>query len=497
MTIRTRLALGLFAIAVVLLLPLGLTLRSLDRVHDETMDLRDRDFAASLLLGRMRAGVEDLRGAETSLLFIPEVSSREAMVQQISRLSKMADTLRAFQLREAADQIRAAITAVGRYAPLEYQFALAGNVRAADTVSNRHVVPAINSVERAITAAQQSLRERTRDRVQATAALTEEAQRVSAGALGLAIALALAIAFALWRSISRPVHDLAQGMAAVADGNFGHRLSVSPDRRDEFGRLSGSFRTMAAQLAQLDRLKAEFISVASHEIKTPLNVILGYLQLLDEGVYGPVSTRQRDILRTLDTQTRSLARLVHQLLDVSRFEAGGGKIYPRPTDLRRFLHDLEGTFHVLSMQRGIHFEVEYGDDLPVEVHWDADRMNEVLGNLLSNAFKFTERDGRIILRVEAIDDQIQLAVSDTGAGIPPSQLPHIFEKFYQADNQGPSLGGTGLGLAIAKQIVVAHGGAIVADSTLAVGTTFTITMPVRAGRPSALIPREIAVGDLA
>lgn len=497
MTIRTRLALGLFAIAVVLLLPLALTLRSLDRVHDETMELRDRDFAASLLLGRMRAGVEDLRGAETSLLFIPEVSSREAMVQQISRLSKMSDTLRAFQLREAADQIRAAISAVSRYAPLEYQFALAGNVRAADTVSNRHVVPAINSVERAITAAQQSLRERTRDRVQATAALTEEAQRVSAGALGLAIALALAIAFALWRSISRPVHDLAQGMAAVADGNFGHRLSVSPDRRDEFGRLSGSFRTMAAQLAQLDRLKAEFISVASHEIKTPLNVILGYLQLLDEGVYGPVSTRQRDIIRTLDTQTRSLARLVHQLLDVSRFEAGGGKIYPRPTDLHRFLHDLESTFRVLSMQRGIHFEVEYGDDLPVEVHWDADRMNEVLGNLLSNAFKFTERDGRIVLRVEAFDDQIQLAVSDTGAGIPPSQLPHIFEKFYQADNQGPSLGGTGLGLAIAKQIVMAHGGSIAADSTLAVGSTFTITMPVRVGRPSAVIPREVAVGDLA
>jgi len=254
---------------------------------------------------------------------------------------------------------------------------------------------------------------------------------------------------------------------------------------------------MAAQLAQLDRLKAEFISVASHEIKTPLNVILGYLQLLDEGVYGPVSTRQRDIIRTLDTQTRSLARLVHQLLDVSRFEAGGGKIYPRPTDLRRFLHDLESTFRVLSLQRGIHFEVEYGDDLPVEVHWDADRMNEVLGNLLSNAFKFTERDGRIILRVEAVDDQIQLAVSDTGAGIPPSQLPHIFEKFYQADNQGPSLGGTGLGLAIAKQIVVAHGGSIAADSTLAVGSTFTITMPIRVGRPSALIPREFAVGDLA
>ena len=358
MSIRTRLALGLFAIAVVLLLPLGLTLRSLDRVHDETVALRDREFAASLLLGRMRSATEDLRGAETSLLFIPEVSSREAMVLQITRLSSMADTLRTYQLLEAADQIRAAITAVARYAPLGTEPRLRG-MRAGPThFPTGTVVPAINSVDRAIGAAQQSLRERTRDRVQATAALTEEAQRVSAGALALAIGLALLMAYALWRSISRPVHDLAQGMAAVADGNFEHRLSVSPERRDEFGRLSGSFRTMAAQLAQLDRLKAEFISVASHEIKTPLNVILGYLQLLEEGVYGPISARQRDVIKTLDTQTQLTGPSRPPLLDVSRFEAGGGKIYPRPMDLHRFLHDLEGTFRVLSMQRGIHFDVE-------------------------------------------------------------------------------------------------------------------------------------------
>jgi signal transduction histidine kinase len=312
----------------------------------------------------------------------------------------------------------------------------------------------------------------------------------------LAVALAVLIAFALWRSISQPVHDLAQGMAAVADGNFGHRLSVSPERRDEFGRLSGSFRTMAMQLAQLDRLKAEFVSVASHEIKTPLNVILGYLQLLDEGVYGAISPRQREIIKTLDAQTRSLARLVHQLLDVSRFEAGGGKIYPRPTDLQKFLRDLEGTFRVLSIQRGIQFEVDRRDGLPAEVQWDADRMNEVMGNLLSNAFKFTEHGGRITLRVETAGDQIRLSVTDTGAGIPPSQLPHIFEKFYQADNQGPSsLGGTGLGLAIARQIVVAHGGSIAADSTLAVGTTFTLTLPVHAAQRRLSITQQLPIGE--
>lgn len=495
MTIRTRLALGLFAIAVVLLLPLVLALRSLDLVHDQTEALRTREFAASLLLGRMRASVEDLRAAETALLFLHDVPSRDAMAAQIDRLDRMADSLSGFQLEEAANQIRTALNAVVRYAPLEYQAAFLGNTRSADTLSNRHVVPAINAVDRVIGAAQESLRERTGDRVEETTTLTEEAQRVSAGALALAIGLAVLIAYVLWRSISRPIIDLQEGMSAVADGNFGHRLEVSPERRDEFGRLAASFRTMAAQLAQLDRLKAEFISVASHEIKTPLNVILGYLQLLDEGVYGPVSQRQRDILRTLDNQTRSLARLVHQLLDVSRFEAGGGKIFPRPVDLDRFLHELEATFRVLSIQRGIHFAVERGEDLPNEVHWDADRMNEVLGNLLSNAFKFTDRDGQITLRVDAADEHVQIAVTDSGAGISPSQLPHIFEKFYQAGNQGPSLGGTGLGLAIAKQIVVAHGGSIVAESSAGVGTTFTITMPVRAGRSAHASPRELTVGE--
>ena len=495
MTIRTRLALGLFAIAVVLLLPLVLVLRSLDRVHDQADALRKREFAASLLLGRLREGAEDLKSAEIALLFLHNVPSRDAMAAQIERLDTMVDSLGQYQLQEAQDQIRAALNAVIRYAPLEYQAAILGNTRSADTLSSRHVVPAINAVDRVIGAAQRSLRERTVERVEATTALTEEAQRVSAGALALAIGLAVLIAYALWRSISRPIIDLEHGMSAVADGNFGHRLEVSPARRDEFGRLAQSFRTMAAQLAQLDRLKAEFISVASHEIKTPLNVILGYLQLLDEGVYGPVSQRQRDILRTLDNQTRSLARLVHQLLDVSRFEAGGGKIFPRPVDLDRFLHELEATFRVLSLQRGIHFAVERGDDLPNEVHWDPDRMNEVLGNLLSNAFKFTDRDGHITLHVDAPNQHIQIAVTDSGAGIPPSQVPHIFEKFYQADNQGPALGGTGLGLAIAKQIVVAHGGSIAAESTVGVGSTFTITMPVRAGRPLLAPPKELPVGE--
>jgi two-component system sensor histidine kinase ResE len=152
------------------------------------------------------------------------------------------------------------------------------------------------------------------------------------------------------------------------------------------------------------------------------------------------------------------------------------------------LKELEQAFRVLADQRGIRFHLMMHDGIPDTVHWDHDRINEVLGNLLSNAFKFTERGGEVELTVFPIDQGVQMDVHDTGAGIPPEQLPRVFEKFYQADNQrASSRGGTGLGLAIARQIVEAHNGRISVESTPGVGTVFTIVLPetVTAKRHSA------------
>ena len=270
-------------------------------------------------------------------------------------------------------------------------------------------------------------------------------------------------------------------MKAVADGDFTHRLPMAESRNDEFGRLAGSYQRMASQLAELDKLKAEFVSVASHELKTPINVIVGYLELLQENIYGELNPKQREICATLGKQAQTLTRLVKRLLDISRFEAGGGKLERRQIDLDRFLHAFESSFQVLALQREISFRVARGDNLPAHVLWDEDRINEVLGNLLSNAFKFTDRGGTVELAVEGMDNEVTITVRDSGAGIPAEQLPHIFEKFYQANNQAQSSArGTGLGLAIAREIVEAHGGTISVSSSVGVGTTFTITLPARA-----------------
>jgi signal transduction histidine kinase len=483
MTIRSRLALGLLAIAIILVVPLLLTLRSFQGLHRSARALRDNEFAASLLVGRLREGLNELRRQETALLFIHKTASRDAMQSGLAHVTRLTDSLERYQLNESARDIRRAVHQLAILAPFEYQAALDSQPAKAESISVKRLVPELNAADSGVLIAERDLRERTAARVDQSAVAISQAEVLSVVALLLALGVSAAVALWLTRSISRPILELEHGMRAVADGDLAYRLPLSSDRPDEFGKLARSFDEMTRQLGELDKLKAEFVSVASHELKTPINVIVGYVGLLEEGVYGPLSEQQHQILGTLDSQARSLARLVNQLLDVSRFEAGGGKLEPRRLDLTHFLDELERTFHVLAVQRGIRFVVTRGEGLPAHVTWDPDRINEVLGNLLSNAFKFTQRGGTVDLTVEPIDAGLQMAVQDSGAGIPADQVPRVFEKFYQASNQSAaSARGSGLGLAIAKEIVEAHLGTILCESTPGVGTTFTITLPVQVGR---------------
>lgn len=487
MTLRSRLATGLILIAIILVGPLVFAIQSLHRLQDDARALRDNDFAASLLLGRLREGLNDLRRGELALLFSKDKASRDTLDDELGQVGRLADSLSHFQLPAYGREIAESVRQIAVAAPSEYQAALANQPKLADSISANTFVPALNHADSTVLLAEDALRVRTGHRVSAQAANISNTARLSAGALLLALIIAAAIAILLTRSISEPIRHLQSGMRAVADGDLGYHLRLSESRSDEFGQLARSFQEMTRQLSELDKLKAEFVSVASHELKTPINVMIGYLQLLDEGVYGPLTDQQKEVHKTLGIQANTLSRLVKQLLDVSRFEAGSGRVEPRRIHLDDLLEELESSFHVLAVQRDVKFSVERQEGLPEDVYWDPDRINEVVGNLLSNAFKFTPRGGSITLRFEPADGgDVRIEVSDTGAGIPPEQVPHVFDKFFQADNQAAAqAGGTGLGLAIAKQIVEAHGGTISCDSSVGVGTTFAITLPVRVARRSS------------
>lgn len=483
MTLRTRLHLGLLAIVLVLIVPLVVALRSLIGVQRDTRDLRDREYAATLLLGRMRSVHDELRVNTGWLTVLSSDTTLSLFRERIASLAAQTDTLERMTGAVGVLRLRSAAARLVEQGGRAYELAKAGGTTRADSIVDVAMRPALDDIDRALRNTELALEQRTSARVEDFAARTADAGFMAFGALAIALLLALAIVIWLGRSITSPLRELDAGMRAVAEGQFGRALAIPTQRGDEFGRLAESYRSMADQLRELDRLKAEFVSVASHELRTPVNVILGYLQLLQENVYGDITPKQREILETVSSQTHLLARLIRQLLDVSRFEAGGGKLDLRPVVLQDFLLDLERAFRVLAMQREVSFEVRTERDVPHEVYWDAERVNEVLGNLLSNAFKFTGRNGRVALGVAREGESVRMQVSDTGAGIPPDQLPHIFEKFFQADADTPTaLRGAGLGLAIAKSIVTAHGGRISVESKVGSGTTFMLTLPVRAIR---------------
>ncbi len=498
MTLRTRLTIGIAAMMIIMLAPLWISLRGMQQLRADAEHLRDVDFRAATLMGRARAAIQELDQTKNYLSLVPNPQTGATYASRIDSLRHLLDSLGTLNRTVPVTRMRSTLGRIDDEAAAALRLASGGRALVADSIIDGNLSNFIDDVARTLSLTEQQLQEQTRDRVAQVAVESSEARRSAIFLAGGAAVLAVLTGFWLTQSISGPIDELDAGMLAVSEGDFGHPLGIDASRRDEFGRLAASYNSMAMQLRELDRLKAEFVSVASHELKTPINVITGYLQLLKESVYGPLNQRQNEILDTLAAQGKALSRLVRGLLDVSRFEAGGGRIDPRTIALPAFLGDLERTFRVLAIQREVDFDVRRETELPAEVVWDPEQINEVLGNLLSNAFKFTSRGGQVRLSVRSENDQVHMTVADSGAGIPAAQLPYVFEKFYTADNQTTGLKGTGLGLAIAKGIVTAHGGMITVQSRVGAGTAFTLHLPFRASatRLSSQRTSETAAGGV-
>jgi signal transduction histidine kinase len=252
---------------------------------------------------------------------------------------------------------------------------------------------------------------------------------------------------------------LQRALSQVADGDYTAPVDLPYEQKGELGELSTSFRGMAQRLAELDQLKAEFLAVAGHELKTPINVIRGYTELIEEELSGEVTPHQREILDGIAEQTRSMTRMVSHLMDISRLEAGDFPMERERVLLEDLLLGLQRSAEVLARRRGIELTVEILPDAPDEVHVDVDLVrDEVLGNIVSNALRFTPDDGHIRIRAWAQDGGVTIEVADSGPGIPDDHRPHVFEKYYQAERSRAM--GSGLGLAIAREVVEVHGGRI-------------------------------------
>jgi signal transduction histidine kinase len=245
-----------------------------------------------------------------------------------------------------------------------------------------------------------------------------------------------------------------------------------------------------------NRLKDEFLGTLSHELRTPLNAILGYARMLRSGVFTEPSKQAR-AMEILERNAQVLTQIVEDVLDVSRIISGKLRLNVQQVDLSSVVEDAIGTIMPAADAKGVRIETDIDGAVP-HVAGDPERLQQVAWNLLTNAVKFTPRGGVILVRLAQDEAHAQLIVSDTGRGIAPDFLPHLFERFRQADSRfSREHGGLGLGLAIASEIVATHGGTIDAQSGgEGTGARFTVALPLMgAALVSAAGVRLAAMGD--
>jgi signal transduction histidine kinase len=287
----------------------------------------------------------------------------------------------------------------------------------------------------------------------------------------LAALLSLALGVLVSRLLTAPLGRLTRAAQAVAGGDLTQRVSIRS--KDEIGALGDAFNEMTASLAEAETVRKNLVADVSHELRTPLSIVQGNLQAILEGVY-PLEMAQ---VASVYDETRLLTHLVDDLHDLTLADAGQLRLEREPVDLAELAKTAVSQFGPSAEAAGVSLELA-ADDADLVVVGDADRLAQVLRNLLSNALRHTPAGGRVALRLARAGERIEILVADTGAGISQTDLPYVFDRFYRGDQGGRRRGdGAGLGLAIARQLVTAHGGKITVESSPGQGTTFSVTLP--------------------
>ena len=302
-------------------------------------------------------------------------------------------------------------------------------------------------------------------------------------ALALATLAAFVAALVLSLFISRrvvlPVQEMMAASQRIADGHYDERVGVPGGARgeelDELGRLAQCFNQMAASLQQTDTMRLELIGNVAHELRTPLSSIQGYMEGLIDGVLPAEAETFQQVHREADR----LQQVVHDLQELSRVEAGALELKLQPTSVSRLVEVATARLGRQFEDKGVVLETDVSPDLP-PVEADEGRIGQVLLNLVGNALQYTPAGGQVCIRARRHDRAVLLSVQDTGIGIAPEHLPHVFERFYRVDkSRSRAGGGSGIGLTIARHLVEAHGGQIRAASEgLGRGSAFSFTLPV-------------------
>jgi len=342
------------------------------------------------------------------------------------------------------------------------------------------------------------------DRLRASvAAANRNTLILMASSAAALILLASLLGFVISWSFILPVQQAHGFLSEVAKGNFAATINVP--NRDEFGALADRMNHMSQELHDLyesqrrgseelqrlnDRLqqaskaKSDFLANMSHELRTPMNAILGFVEMVLDGIYGEVPPYLKEPLTDIQTNGKHLLRLINDVLDLSKIEAGRMDLVLAEYSVQDIVETVRASLQSLALEKGLELVAAAQDDIPVALG-DGKRITQCLMNLVGNALKFSKR-GSVAVWVERQGDDLLYRVSDTGIGIPQHELENIFTEFQQVDTAiTREFSGTGLGLNITKKFVEMHGGRIWVESELGKGSTFFFSIPLRVNHGGA------------
>lgn len=314
--------------------------------------------------------------------------------------------------------------------------------------------------------------------------------QLGGGALLFGILIHLVTRSMLNQIVLKPIERLRNGAKRIGQGNLNYRLEI--ESTDELGQVAAEFNEMAALLREREgalaeardealaasQFKSRLLANVSHDLRTPLNGILGYTDMLKEGVYGSLTDQQNAANERILANAQRLLDLVNQLLGQAQIESGRVELHYQPFDPARLLDETDVTTRYQAEKKGLTLITEIAPELPNPLTGDPQYIQQILSNLVSNAIKFTD-EGTVGVRLYPDGENWIIEVADTGPGIPPEAQSHIFEPFWQVDSTTTrTKGGIGLGLSIVRQLTALMGGTVRLVSEIGQGSTFTISLPL-------------------
>jgi signal transduction histidine kinase len=288
----------------------------------------------------------------------------------------------------------------------------------------------------------------------------------------IAGAIALGVVQLLAHGMTSPLREMVGAARAMARGDYGRRVTATS--RDEVGELARAFNSMAAELAEVDRVRRDLVANASHELRTPIGALRAKLENLVDGVEKPDRAAHSGLLE----QTERLSDLVEQLLDLSKLESGAVPLEREPVPVSRLFERVAREWQPLAGERKVRLEVAV-DPPELELDCDEHRLGQVLANLVANAVRHSPAESSVLLRAARENGHVRCEVVDHGPGIAPEEAERVFERFYRSDQaRSQDGGGSGLGLAIARWIVELHGGSIRVEAAEPHGCRMVVDVPV-------------------